>query len=419
MFSLYGYRDSLNTTTHHPTQFTVCLNQNQTTNSRSKQRTFYNSSMQSTQLSFKDVAEQTDNNPNKTAANTTTTETQQNETPSTPTAAKTITRTYTNKQTTETTDTKTETTCPECTGTIREDPHSKERICTDCGLVVDDTSIDHGPEWRAYNAQEHRKKSRTGSPSTNMVHDKGLSTTIDWKDRDANGNMLNAKQRRKMSRLRTWDERARAKDSQERNLKQALGEIERMSSALGIPDNVREMASVIYRRCLNEDLLRGRCIESMTTASLYAASRQAQLPRSLDEFINVARIEEQPIARAYRYISRELNLKVEPPKATQYIPKLSSEVGASNETENLAEELLQNTIDAGEHSGKHPNGLAAAALYAADLLNNRIDKITQAELADSADVCEVTIRNRHREILEVNNEDPRLASPGTVKSTAD
>jgi transcription initiation factor TFIIB len=249
-----------------------------------------------------------------------------------------------------------------------------------------------------------------------MVHDKGLSTTIDWKDRDANGNMLSAKQRRKMSRLRTWDERARAKDSQERNLKQALGEIERMASALGIPENVREMASVIYRRCLDEDLLRGRCIESMTTASLYAAARQAKLPRSMDEFIQVARIEEQPIARAYRYISRELNLKVEPPTATDYIPKVSSNVDASNDNENLAEDLLQTAIEAGEHSGKHPNGLAAAALYAADLLNGRIDELTQAELAETADVCEVTIRNRHREILEINNKEPRLASPGTVKS---
>jgi len=64
-----------------------------------------------------------------------------------------------------------------------------------------------------------------------------------------------------MQRLRTWNERFRTRDSKERNLKQALGEIDRMASALGLPENVRETASVIYRRALDDDLLPGRSIE--------------------------------------------------------------------------------------------------------------------------------------------------------------
>ncbi|MFB6202416.1 MAG: transcription initiation factor IIB family protein, partial [Halorhabdus sp.] len=165
--------------------------------------------------------------------------------------------------------------CPECGGTLQSDSERGETVCTECGLVVEEDEIDPGPEWRAFDAKEKDQKSRVGAPTTNMMHDKGLSTNIGWQDKDAYGNSLSSRQREKMQRLRTWNERFRTRDSKERNLKQALGEIDRMASALGLPENVRETASVIYRRALDEDLLPGRSIEGVATASLYAAARQA------------------------------------------------------------------------------------------------------------------------------------------------
>ena len=156
--------------------------------------------------------------------------------------------------------------CPECSGKLIVDDEHGETVCTECGLVVEEDSVDRGPEWRAFDAQEKDQKSRVGAPTTNMMHDKGLSTNIDWRDKDAYGNALGAKQRKKMQRLRKWNERFRTRDSKERNLKQALGEIDRMASALGLPENVRETASVIYRRALDENLLPGRSIEGVSTA---------------------------------------------------------------------------------------------------------------------------------------------------------
>ncbi|MFC6730225.1 transcription initiation factor IIB family protein, partial [Natronoarchaeum mannanilyticum] len=173
--------------------------------------------------------------------------------------------------------------CPECGGQVVSDEERGETVCADCGLVVEEDEIDRGPEWRAFDAAEKDEKSRVGAPTTKMMHDDGLSTNIGWQDKDAYGQSLSSRQREKMSRLRTWNERFRTRDSKERNLKQALGEIDRMASALGLPDTVRETASVIYRRALDEDLLPGRSIEGVATASLYAAARQAGTPRSLDE----------------------------------------------------------------------------------------------------------------------------------------
>ena len=288
--------------------------------------------------------------------------------------------------------------CPECGGHVVSDEERGETVCEDCGLVVEENEIDRGPEWRAFDSAEKDQKSRVGAPTTNMMHDKGLSTNIGWQDKDAYGKSLSSKQRQKMQRLRTWNERFRTRNSKERNLKQALGEIDRMASSLGLPDEVRETASVIYRRALKEDLLPGRSIEGVATASLYAAARQMNNPRSIDEVAAVSRIDPMEFKRTYRYIVRELSLEVQPADPASYVPRFASDLDVSEEVERRARELLREGQDAGVTSGKSPVGLAAAAIYAAALLTNQ--KVTQSEVSDVSDVSEVTIRNRYQELLE-------------------
>jgi transcription initiation factor TFIIB len=292
--------------------------------------------------------------------------------------------------------------CPECGGSLVADEERGETVCSECGLVVEEDTIDRGPEWRAFDAAEQDQKSRVGAPTTNMMHDRGLSTNIGWQDKDAYGNSLSGRQRRKMQRLRKWNERFRTRNSKERNLKQALGEIERMASALGLPDSVRETASVIYRRALDENLLPGRSIEGVATSALYAAARQANTPRSLDEVANVSRVERDEIARTYRYVARELGLEVAPTDPASYVPRFCSDLDLTEAVERRARELLSAAADAGITSGKSPVGLAAAAVYAASLLAN--ERVTQSEVSRVANISEVTIRNRYHEILEAGGE---------------
>jgi transcription initiation factor TFIIB len=316
-------------------------------------------------------------------------------------------RIRTNERTTEREETEqaTETNvCPECGGSLVNDAEHGETVCQDCGLVVEENEIDPGPEWRAFDSRERDKKSRVGAPTTQMMHDKGLSTNIGWQDKDGYGNALSSRQREKMQRLRTWNERFRTRDSKERNLKQALGEIDRMASALGLPENVRETASVIYRRALEDDLLPGRSIEGVASASLYAAARQAGTPRSLDELERVSRVDRMELTRTYRYIIRELELEVQPADPEHYVPRFASELDLSEEAERRARDLLERGREQGVISGKSPVGLAAAAIYAASLLTN--EKLTQSQVGDVADVSEVTIRNRYHELLENSTESP-------------
>jgi transcription initiation factor TFIIB len=165
-----------------------------------------------------------------------------------------------------------------------------------------------------------------------------------------------------------------------------------------VPRSVREVASVTYRRCLDDDLIRGRSIEGVATAVLYAACRQEGIPRSLEEISDVSRVERKEIGRTYRYVSQELGLEMEPVDPKQYVPRFCSELELSEEVKGKAEEIITETAEQGLLSGKSPTGYAAAAIYAASLLCN--EKKTQREVADVAQVTEVTIRNRYQEQIE-------------------
>ena len=63
--------------------------------------------------------------------------------------------------------------CLECDGHVIT--NVKETVCEECGLVIEEQYLDHGPEWRAYDEDE---RERTGAPLTAARHDRGLSTEI-------------------------------------------------------------------------------------------------------------------------------------------------------------------------------------------------------------------------------------------------
>lgn len=289
--------------------------------------------------------------------------------------------------------------CPECSASaIIRSSDQGELICGECGLVLDETNIDHGPEWRAFDASERQQKARTGAPLTEMKHDRGLSTTIDWKDRDAHGQVIASEKRNRLRRMRRWQKRIQTGSAGDRNLQYALSEISRMASALGIPKATQEVASVVYRQALDNDLIRGRSIEAIASGSLYIACRQDGIPRNIAEMTEVSRIAQKDIVRAYRFLSRELNLEVQPADPTQYIPRFASALDLGENVQSKAREIIETCAEKGILSGKSPTGLAAAAIYAAALLCN--EKRTQREVADVANTTEVTIRNRYQEQMD-------------------
>ena len=289
--------------------------------------------------------------------------------------------------------------CPECSSThISRDYSRAELVCNDCGFVIDEDLIDHGPEWRAFDSEQREKRARTGAPMTYTIHDKGLSTMIGWTNRDAYGKSVPTRNRAQLFRLRKWQRRIRISNATERNLAFALSNLDRMSSGMGLPRTVRETAAMIYRKAALKNLIRGRSMEGVSAAALYAACRQCHVPRTLDEIGHMANMSRKDIGRNYRYIVRELGLKLMPTSPQDYVPRFCSELKLSSDVQAKTLEILKEAANKELTSGRGPTGIAAASLYIATVLCG--ERRTQREIGETAGVTEVTIRNRYKELSE-------------------
>lgn len=288
--------------------------------------------------------------------------------------------------------------CSECGTLVSYDENRGTIVCERCGLVGHERYIDNGPEWRAFDADQKKKRTRTGAPMTFMIHDKGLSTMIDWKNRDIFGKEIPAKLRGQIYRLRKWQSRIRVSDATERNLTFALSELDRMASNLDLQKNLRECSAKIYRDAVEAHLIRGRSIEGVAAASLYAACRMFKIPRTLNEIAEVARVDKKEIGRSFRFISNELNLNLNPTKPLDYLTRFISELDLSQECEIIAKKVVKMAEVRGLTSGRGPTGVCAAAIYAASILAK--ERRTQRRIATVAIVTEVTVRNRFSELVE-------------------
>ena len=284
-------------------------------------------------------------------------------------------------------------TCPVCNSTERFVDNSRAEVCcARCGLVLDENLIDHGPEWRAFDHEQRDKRTRTGAPLTYTISDKGLNTTIDWKDKDIHGHKIPERNKAQIYRLRKWNKRMRVSGAGERNLAFALSELDRDSSRLGIPRSVREDAAIIYRSAAKNKLIRGRSIEVVVASALYAACRRCNIPRTLDEIAIASNVSKKQVGKTYRFLSRELNIKLKPTSPSDYISRFASKLGLSGEVQAKAIEIINKAVKSGLSSGKGPTGVAAAALYIASLLLG--ERKTQKEVSEISGVTEVTIRKK-------------------------
>lgn len=290
--------------------------------------------------------------------------------------------------------------CPEChSKDIAYDYERAEISCNRCGLVLDENIIDQGPEWRAFDHEQQKTRTRTGAPKTYTVHDGGLSTMIDWRNKDIYGRDIPSRNKAQWYRLRKWQRRIRVSGAKERNLAFALSEVDRGASKLGLPRNVREDASKVYRDAVGQKLIRGRSIEGVVAASLYIACRRCHVPRTLDEIAEVSRVTKKEVGRTYRFMTRKLGIKLLPTSPADYVPRFASDLGLSGETQARAIEIIHQAKASGLNSGRGPSGMAAAALYIASILLH--EKKTQREIAEATGVTEVTIRNRYSEITQL------------------
>ncbi|WP_172602342.1 transcription initiation factor IIB [Candidatus Nitrosocosmicus franklandus] len=283
--------------------------------------------------------------------------------------------------------------CPLCNKptNIITDQESGELICTACGTVIVDQNRQENLGWMNSNTEEINFRSRTGAPTSLAKYDRGLSTVIGKIDRDASGRQIDVSMRSRIGRWRTWDARTQTNDSSKRNLQTAFVHLYMVKDALGLPEHAIEKVAYLYRKIQERKLIKGRTIKGALAVASYIACREMGIPRSLREISKIMNLKEKEVARIYRKVMVELDLKIPQVDAVKEIIKISNMCSVSEKSKRVAIRILISVMKTSSSVGKNPMGLAGASLYLACKENG--EELTQSKIAEVAGVTEVTLRH--------------------------
>lgn len=290
--------------------------------------------------------------------------------------------------------------CPECGSTnIINDYDTKERVCGNCGYVIG-TEMAQGPEWRSYTQEERQRRERAGPPLKS-------SSSLDLSTKIQIG--PNASYEiRKLS----WRQRQEGKDDTEKSLRFALYQIQKIADRLGIlPDSqLREDIATIYRKARKAELLKGRTIKCVVAASFYYVFRKKKIPRTLNEIEQATEVPKIYITRTYNMIARTFDTPMPVFDPIVYVSKISEIIGISGKTQGDTIRILKEAKEKRIFSSRGPKGRAAAALYIACLQNKEEvlkgwvrRPVTQQDLANAAEISDVTLRNLYKELKQKLN----------------
>ncbi|MHA1112343.1 MAG: transcription initiation factor IIB [Promethearchaeota archaeon] len=280
-----------------------------------------------------------------------------------------------------------------------DEPLIKEQdgffVCLNCGMVYDEQVLDASPR-RAFTQDEIAKR-KSAEPVYSPI---GPRTVIQG-NTDAKGSLLSPKGKQKYHRLAKIHRSLTT--SYERNLWIALPNLQRLKERLNLPDAVEEDALRIYTNAVKKKLTMGRSIDTLLAASIFAALRIHEIPRTIEEILEIAELPKKNVIKSYRLILLkilpEMGIKIKHFGAVRYIDKFIEELKLSMDTRNKAIALLKIAKENGMPTeGKDPKGLAAASIYTASKLlgENR----TQNEIAKLSHITEVTLRMRAKDLKQ-------------------
>jgi len=281
--------------------------------------------------------------------------------------------------------------CPNCGSfALYVDPVRGERVCSTCGLVVDEGLVDLGPDWTTFEGDD---RIRSGPPPSVMVPDKGLGSMVGNGLRDAKGNPIDARSVAALNRLRRVSQWTRY-DRVERALAPGLAQLSSLSSRLGLAPDFRERAASLLRKTIEGGLSRGRAMDAIVAAVVYLAAKQLGAPRGLHELAQATGVTVHRISLTAKIVSRELGVFARATRAEDFVPRFASELGVETGVLERAMSLVLRGTRVKGLEANSPVGIAAGALYlASEEVGN---PLTQAQIARLTGVSEVTIRKHYR-----------------------
>lgn len=293
--------------------------------------------------------------------------------------------------------------CGRCKGDIIT-TQEMEEVCSKCGWVIRENVPDMTTD---YDITREGRGGRTGPP-TKRAFDNASSSIIGKVNKDAGGNSLSSTNKQTIDRLRQWDSRSQLSNSKSRNYLKAFSELSNMCHKLSIPSAVKERAAIIYRDAVDQKLIRGRTINTLVAASLYLAVRETLTPRSLKDIAGEAGVNLKDISANYRMLVTEMNLTLPiiHPKAFTTKIATNCEPSLPMKVVQIANILIETAEKRMISHGKDPIGFSASCLYLATkavvgMTDDNDYSTTQRNIAEAANVTEVTIRNRCKDLIPI------------------
>jgi transcription initiation factor TFIIB len=295
--------------------------------------------------------------------------------------------------------------CPTCNNSNHAtitDPESGEIICSNCGIVILDRIEDYiHEERRAYPMEELDNRSRTGAPASLAIHDRGLSTIIGKANVDASGKVLDTAMLPQIKKLRKWNSWINVHKSSERNLRRAFQKLDSLKDKLGLSDSIVEKTAYIFRKVHGRDLVRGRTIDGMLAAALYIVCREMGTSITLKDIAAASNLTYKDISRNYSVLVFELDIKIPLVDPMKCIVKVANKLGVNEKTKKQAMNIMSEVVKREMTPGKVPMGLAGSVLYLSSQITGEV--ISQANVAQAAGTTEVTIRNRFKDLIQINS----------------
>ena len=295
--------------------------------------------------------------------------------------------------------------CPTCNnpnqGTVT-DFESGEVICSNCGIVILDRIEDYThEERRAYSIEEVDNRSRIGAPSSLAVHDRGLCTIVGKANIDANGKIFDTANLARIEKLRRLNSWINVSKSSEKSLRRAFQKLDTLKDKLSLSDSIVEKSAYIFRKIQERHLVRGRTIDGMLSATVYTACREMGASVTLKDIAAASNLTYKDISKNYRVLVFELDIKIPLIDPMKCIVKVANRLSIKEKTKKQAMNIMSEVVEREMTSGKVPMGLAASVLYLSCQITGEV--ISQAKIAEASGTTEVTVRNRYKDLIQINS----------------
>lgn len=272
--------------------------------------------------------------------------------------------------------------CPECAGSATRNGH--DTVCSNCGLVLEGSPIDRGPDWGRPDERSDKDPERA-KPGNHNLPDRGLGSDM---GRPADPDLRRASM---------YHRQAKHGSSKDRNRGEATTEIQRIASQLDVADSLAKQAKRMFRELHAADLVQGRDLDTLAATCLFTILRIHRRGLTAADVAAVAHCSERMIHRRHRWLADELELQVPPPSLPRRVRAVATDLDLDRETTDRAAELAAEIEDLPEVNGS-PSAIAAGVIY--HTTGGKRARPTQREIADAAGVSTTGLRKRWLDVRE-------------------